>query len=37
MPPAVRGRAERLDFAASFVPAMHFRLLYTMGTFYPIR
>jgi len=32
----VRGRAERLDFANSFVSAGHFRLLYKAGTFYPI-
>mmetsp|Transcript_2582 Transcript_2582/g.7321 ORF Transcript_2582/g.7321 Transcript_2582/m.7321 type:complete len:355 (+) Transcript_2582:136-1200(+) len=32
----VRGRAERINFANSFVTAGHFRLLYKAGTFYPI-
>ena len=31
-----RGRQERLDFAASFYPIYHFRLLYRRPYFYPI-
>lgn len=32
----VRGRQERLDFVDTFVPAMHFRLLYIGVAMYPI-
>jgi hypothetical protein len=33
----VRGRADRLDFLEKYETVAHFRLLYTSGTFYPIR
>ena len=33
----VRGRKERMAFSKSFAPAYHFRLLYSSGTFFPIR
>lgn len=32
----VRGRAGRIDFAATFEPAYHFRLLYAGASMYPI-
>ena len=34
---SVRGRAERMGFTGTFEDAYHFRLLYTSGSFYPIR
>lgn len=33
----IRGRKERMEFAESFETAYHFRLLYTSGTYFPIK
>lgn len=33
----VRGRGDRIQFAQSFVPVYHFRLLYVSGQFWPIQ
>ncbi|GMH33032.1 hypothetical protein BSKO_00866 [Bryopsis sp. KO-2023] len=33
----IRGRKERMEMVASFEPAYHFRLLYRMGSFWPIK
>lgn len=33
----IRGRKERAEFALSFEPAYHFRLLYRLGYQWPIK